>query len=274
MKERLKILITVKTYPIPSGKYGELVCTAGLTEQGQFVRLYPINFRDQPYSKQYRKYQWVEIEAERHHGRDSRRESFRPDCDTLVILGEPIPTLRGDWSERARLVLQNVASSVEQLREQQDKNGTSLGIVRPRMVHDLVAEPTDREWKKSFLAELRQSRIWDDRPVSKQPPRKVPYNFKYVFDCDDPRCKGHRMMNEDWELGSLYWKMIDKGCAEEEAIAKVREKFLTQMCGPDRDPHFFLGTVLSHPKNWVVIGVFWPPAAKQRETDRRQLNLF
>lgn len=36
---KLKILITVKTYPIPSQKYDELVCTAGVTENGEFIRL-------------------------------------------------------------------------------------------------------------------------------------------------------------------------------------------------------------------------------------------
>lgn len=274
MKERLRVLITVKTHPIPSAKYGELVCTAGVTEKGDFIRLYPINFRDQPYSKQYRKYQWVEIDAEHHRGRDSRKESYRPDCDTLVILGEPIPTSRGDWSARAKYVLQNVATSVEELRERQEEDHTSLGIVRPKVVHDLIAEPTDPKWKESFLAELRQARIWDDRPVSKEPPRKVPFKFKYVFECDDPRCKGHRMMNEDWELGALYWRMIDEGCTEDEAIRKVREKFLTQMCGSDRDTYSFLGTVLAHPKSWVIIGVFWPPKPKKVGEGGRQGRLF
>lgn len=33
-KQKLKVLITVKTYPIPSAKYDELVCTAGVTERG------------------------------------------------------------------------------------------------------------------------------------------------------------------------------------------------------------------------------------------------
>ncbi len=55
--ERMKILITVKTYPIPSAKYDELVCTAGVREDGGFVRLYPISFRDLPFSQQYKKYQ-------------------------------------------------------------------------------------------------------------------------------------------------------------------------------------------------------------------------
>lgn len=57
--EQLKVLITVKTYPIPSKKYDELVCTAGITDKGDLVRLYPINFRDLPFSKQYHKYQWI-----------------------------------------------------------------------------------------------------------------------------------------------------------------------------------------------------------------------
>ena len=69
----LKILITVKTYPIPSAKYDELVCTAGVKENGNFVRLYPLNFRDLPYSQKYQKYQWIEVEAEKHTGRDNRK---------------------------------------------------------------------------------------------------------------------------------------------------------------------------------------------------------
>ena len=74
-KQRLKLLITVKTYPIPSKKYDELVCTAGVTETGDFIRLYPINFRDLPFSKQYKKYQWIDVIAEKHQGRDVRKES-------------------------------------------------------------------------------------------------------------------------------------------------------------------------------------------------------
>ncbi len=50
--EKIKVLITVKTYPIPSARYDELVCTAGVTETGDFIRLYPVNFRDLPFSQQ------------------------------------------------------------------------------------------------------------------------------------------------------------------------------------------------------------------------------
>ena len=30
-EKTLRVLITIKTYPIPSSKYDELVCTAGVT---------------------------------------------------------------------------------------------------------------------------------------------------------------------------------------------------------------------------------------------------
>jgi hypothetical protein len=40
-----RILITVKTYPMLSKKYGELVCTVGLRENGEWIRIYPVPFR-------------------------------------------------------------------------------------------------------------------------------------------------------------------------------------------------------------------------------------
>ncbi len=268
--ERKKILITVKTYPIPSAKYDELVCTAGVTEAGNFVRLYPINFRELPFSQQYRKYQWIEVMVEKHKGRDVRKESYRPECDTIKRIGKPIPTKRGDWSERGKYVMKHRAGSMEELYERQKLDRTSLGIFRPKKIHDLVVTPDSYDWKPAFRAALRQARLWEERRVTKEPPRKVPFKFHYVFECDDDRCKrNHRMMIEDWEVGALFWKLVDKGATHEEAIQKVKMKFLDEMCRAEKDAHFYVGTILTHPGSWVVIGVFWPkikpgnPAAKE-----------
>jgi hypothetical protein len=38
---RKRVFITVKTYPPLSEKYDELVCTAGISEDGSWIRLYP-----------------------------------------------------------------------------------------------------------------------------------------------------------------------------------------------------------------------------------------
>jgi len=267
--EHIKVLITVKTYPIPSAKYGELVCTAGVREDGSFVRLYPIIFRDLPYSQQYKKYQWIEVLARKHGGRDARKESYRPDCDSIKICGNPMPTGRGDWSERARYALANVSTSMEDLYDQQIRDRTSLGVFHPKIIYDLIVTPDDPEWKAGFKAELAQARLWDDRQATKEPPRKVPFKFHYQFECDDRRCKrNHRMMIEDWELGALYWRLVDQGASPKEAAERVREKFLHELCGENKDTHFFVGTILSHPRTWVVVGVFWPTirATRRRPT--------
>jgi len=130
----LRVLITVKTYPIPSAKYDELVCTAGVTADGDFIRLYPIRFRDLPYSQQYRKYQWIEVHAEKHTGRDTRKESFRPVEDSLKIIGAPISTKRNGWAERAKYALAKTARSMEALHELQKLDKTSLGVIRPKQI--------------------------------------------------------------------------------------------------------------------------------------------
>lgn len=270
--ESMKVLITVKTYPIPSEKYDELVCTAGVTDAGSFIRLYPINFRDLPFTQQYRKYQWIQVSVEKHGKRDVRKESYRPDPDTLQVLGEPISTDRGTWATRARYVLPNKAQSMEELWRRQDADNTSLGIFRPKRVHDLLIKPDDADWKPQFKAALAQARLWETRKLTKEPPRKIPFKFQYRFECDDPRCKGnHAMMIEDWEVGALYWRNVDSGVAPNEAAGLVRIRFLDEICGPNRDTYFYVGTLLAHPKSWVVIGVFYPKKPSSASSDEHTL---
>ncbi len=273
-KQKLKVLITVKTYPIPSAKYDELVCTAGVTETGDFIRLYPVNFRDLPFSQQYKKYQWIEVVAEKHRGRDVRKESYRPDCDSIQKLGEPIKSNPGNWAERARYALAKKARSMEELQDRRKADRTSLGIFKPKKVHDLVVSADDPDWKAGFKAALQQARLWETRTVSKEPPRKVPFKFHYQFECDDSRCTGHRMMIEDWEVGALFWRLVDQGLSHKDAADKVRAKFLGELCGADKDAHFFVGTILAYPKTWVVIGVFYPKIQPEKRNAATGPTLF
>ena len=103
MAENAKVLITVMTYPHPSRGHQELVCTAGITEEGEWIRLYPIDYRYQPRDRQFKKYQSIEVELEDEgHGNDNRRESRKPNLDTLQVIGEPLDTknLSQNLSER------------------------------------------------------------------------------------------------------------------------------------------------------------------------------
>ncbi len=74
-------------------------------------------------------------------------------------------------------------------------------------------------------------------------------------------------MIEDWELGALTWNCVDAGATSDEACRKVKQKFLDQLCASDRDTHLYVGTILAHPKSWVIIGVFWPRKATESTGD-------
>ena len=102
--ELTSVLITVLTYPHPSKQHQEIICTAGITEKHEWVRLYPIDYRYQPEFRQFRKWQWIKVGlASRGHGNDQRPESRQPDLKTLKILGEPLSTKSG-WEDRRRIV--------------------------------------------------------------------------------------------------------------------------------------------------------------------------
>ncbi len=82
------------------------------------------------------------------------------------------------------------------------------------------------------------------------------------------------MTNEDWEVGALYWNLVDRGATPEEAAAKVKQKFLEEICSPERETYFYVGTVLSYPKSWLVIGTFWPRKGKSGSPIGKTGDLF
>lgn len=251
MAQKLRVLITVKTYPLPSESYQELVCTAGVLENGTFVRLYPIDYRYRPYWQWYKKYQWIEVEAVK-NPKDPRSESYRTvHGGDIRPLGEPLTT-KDNWAERKRYVLAKgvqTMCSLQGLPQEQ----CSLGIIRPASVSGFPIEKTERDWKPKWKALFRQQRLFGPR---QKPLEKIPYRFFYAFTCGDPSCRGHKMMIEDWEVGQLYRSMRDRH-GENAAVEKVKQKFFDQICAANIETHFFVGTVLAY-GTWIVLGTFWP----------------
>ena len=145
--ERTRVLVTVMTYPLPSTKYQELVCTAGITEQGEWARLYPVDYRYRPRTQQFHEYQWIEVElAPRAAGNDNRKESLKPQLESIRVIGEPLPTDNA-WRARRAIIDRLPHHTVNQLKALYDSERVSLGIVRPRRVVDLEIKPADPEWK-------------------------------------------------------------------------------------------------------------------------------
>jgi hypothetical protein len=248
------------TYPHPSKKYQETVCVAGVTEPGEWVRLYPVDYRYRPEHQRFRKWQWIEVAlGERGHGTDQRQESREPDLSTIRLLGEPLSTKR-KWRDRRAIIDAMPHRTVNQLEALFVSDRVSLGIVRPTRVLDLKVTAVERDWPAKYQALWSQLRLFGHQ----KPLTKIPYKFQYVFECEDSD-RPYQVMNEDWELGVLYLKERDRLGSEEAAIASVRRNFFEVMFGEDRDTRFFMGT--RHPYNeWLVLGTFWPPRVQKAPT--------
>lgn len=220
-------------------------------EDGSWVRIYPIDYRLRDYSQWYKKYQWIKVDLGR-HSRDKRPESYRP-LGNIKVLGTPIDT-RNKWAKRKQYVFKKGVKGMCWLNKQSQRD-ISLAIVKPRRVEDFFWEESNPNWTKRQLSALKQLRLFDN--VNYKKVEKIPYKFSYLFYCEDKNCNGHKMMIEDWEVMGLYRKMRDTCSDIDSALEKVKEKFLEDICSPERDTHFFVGTTLQF-GTWIIIGVWWP----------------
>ncbi|MBU2602659.1 MAG: hypothetical protein KKA32_10930 [Actinobacteria bacterium] len=83
----MRIVVTVKTYPNPSTKYDETVCTAG-----------------------------VDLDTHRfvHRSRDARGDTYTPAPDSITTVDSLYRGKKPDWARRNSLVLP-LASDLERL---------------------------------------------------------------------------------------------------------------------------------------------------------------
>ncbi len=270
--ERKKILITVTTYPLPSRKYQELVCTAGLTEAGEWIRIYPVPL-PALVENRFRKYHWIELDLEKRiGGRDFRPESYKPYRSDLsdMVIGNKMGT-EDEWEKRRELCLKNPVSSFKQLLgAAKDRSvATSLAVFKPLKLLDFVIEETDRDWKDAWKEGGQQLTLFEE--FRRLDIKKVPYKFSYKF-LDDSR-KERKLMIEDWEIGQLYWNCLKRAAGDElVACEKVRQKYWDDLA-LTKDLYFFLGTTLKFhaqnaPNPFVIIGLFYPPKSSP------QMKLF
>ena len=272
MKMR-KVFITVKTYPTLSKKYAELVCTAGILDDGRWVRIYPLPFRKLDYDNRYRKYQWMELPLLKNTS-DIRPESFKvADIEKIKLIGEPIGT-KQNWMERKDIIFakNKIYTNLKTLIQQANDNQLSLAIFKPKKIVDFVIKPVARQWNQENLAHLKtQSRqlslFQTEEEVKKEfmIVDKLPYKFSYTF--QDEKGKTSTLMIEDWEIGMLYWNCLKQTKGDEKkAVALVKEKYFNKFL--TKDLFLFLGTTKQYhgwAKNpFVIIGVFYPPLEVQQ----------
>lgn len=266
------ILITVKTYPTLSTSYGELVCTAGLREDGTWVRIYPIPFRQLQEYQKFEKYRIIEAGISRNK-RDPRPESHKVDTGSLTLT-ETILSTKDAWRERRNWVLhrgQVFDDLGELINLANDENALSLATFKPSEIVNFKAEAQAPDWDEKKIVALqalsKQGELfpeWEPANLTKLV-NKLPWKFSYTI--LDRKGRESTMMIEDWEIGALYWACLKASASPEEAVAKVRQMYFDRFI--TLDTYLFLGTTREwhgRGKNpFLVVGVFYPPHQNQPE---------
>lgn len=262
--ERRKILIVTKTYPSISTKYRETVCTAGILldedeKPEEWIRIYPITYRHLENDQQYPRWSIISAEIERNK-KDFRKESFRIEQDSIEILRK-IDT-RDNWRERKEYLLgrQFKFDSVNEIKQQ----NKSLGLIKPKEIKKYYSQRTDRNWKPKQEQVLNQLDLFSEKVDLE----KIPYKFIYQFIDGDREKRNYSI--SDWEIMQLYRNCRNNSklhdlAAEQEALEKVRQK-LEDNFMQTKDLYFIVGNLKNHPQNFMIIGLFYPPVIKYKQT--------
>lgn len=269
---RKKVLLTVTTYPLPSRSYDELVCTAGILETGEWIRIYPVPLsfligqKKEGEMKSY-KYTWLELDLKKRTD-DFRPESYSPENYDFkdLILHQHIDT-KNNWTLRKDYCLKEVYTNLDKLLEtSKDPHNKSLATFKPSSVERLEIEPDEREWKNEWKELRKQGDLFSQDKAPEILIPKLPYKFYYRF--TDDSGKKSRMMIEDWEIGQLYWNCLRSSEGDElKALEKVKQRYEYEFISK-KDICFFLGTTLQwhrrrSPNPFVIIGVFYPKKEPQ-----------
>jgi len=255
-----KILILGTTYPSHSKTYTEIVCTGGIEEEScGMLRLHPVPMRYMSAGQRFKKFQWIEAKI-RKHDSDPRPESYRIDPNTIKV-GEVVENhkVRRSYLESSPHLIQ----SLEALKEKQQADGTSLGIIIPKDILDcsLDYRPSSEraEWENAERARLAQQNLFGEtvKPLDFPEAR-----FMVRWRCDDETCPTHNMGLLVWGIHELYRKLKhDPNCEE-----KVLNKMQQQLDQWERDVFMFLGNFRAILYNFGLMDSYSAPV--QDHTNR------
>ncbi len=252
--ETREVLVTVKAYPTPSKKYGETVCCAGIdVNTGEWIRLFPIPFRDLEESQRFKKYTILRVRCEK-ASRDRRLESYKIDIDSIEILGH-LDTKKKGWQEREKIVLPTVSSS-SCVISTCIRDGRSLATLKPTHISfSWEKAPVQKQAQREAC--YAQLSFFDK---AKEAIEHIPFRFHYCFRCahaDD--CPGHKLPIVDWELGQSYRNWRYRYRNEPTLLKKIEERWLDRMCASKNNVYFYVGNMHRLPGQFLVLGVFYPP---------------
>lgn len=245
-------IILVKASPQVGQKHGETVCCAGVTPDGEWLRLYPVTFRRLEDASKFKR--WDRI---RFHWRkptdDKRPESLRIDQESIEIIGE-LPQ-----KEKQNLLARLEVTDLKAVAAQ----GKTLTLLRPQpqpifVVEAKSAEEIEEE-KKSYESACKQHDMFYTNTL--KPLKPCPFRFKYRYKSDDG---DHFGTCQDWETNATFFNWKNQ-YGEEKALQEMKRVFGEEY--PGKGMVFAMGTHSRHPHVWLINGII-------RMDEVTQMSLF
>lgn len=245
-----RVIILVKALPQPSKQYGETVCCAGITAEGDWKRLYPVRFRHPQGEQSFSRWNWVDFQY-RKPTRDPRHESCYVHEESIKV-GKVLLE-----RERASLLNRIIVGSAVRAAEL----GQSLALIRPRNTRFIFKSKSigelDEE-REAYKQAASQDDFFDQKLADLEP---SPYEFRFSFDDDGGK---HNYQNGDWEAHAMFFRERHRK-SEKQALKWMSEVFNEDY--PKRGMAFAIGNMAKRPQTWQLLGVIRLDHAKQTELE-------
>ena len=176
-------------------------------------------------------------------------------CDSIQVVRNIDAS--GGWKKRKEVILPLAVNSMCQIERLCKSQNVSLGLFRPNRNIEFSWEPVSTELKPGAENRYAQLELFSPQ---KDVLEKIPYIFRYHYFCEDePECNGHNQAIIDWEIGEAYRRWRRNYSDEDTLLEKIRERWLDLICSEKNDVYFYVGNMQRFRKNFMVLGVFYPP---------------
>lgn len=240
-----RALIIGRASPEPSKQHIETVCTGGITEQGELLRLYPIPLRYLEKESRYKLWTWAKFDVQK-NASDNRKESYRVREGSIQILSEV-----KDWSERFELLQPAIVSDRETLDGLYHKDWTSIGVVEIGLV-DFYTRTQKKDWDKD-KPYIKQFHLYEQV----KPLELLPIEMRLKFLCkNNPDCKTHESALIGWQYMEAFRKFRDKYGSGEAAFDAIREKLLAFFADKKKRAFALMGTHHRY-GSWMVAELYF-----------------
>jgi hypothetical protein len=241
---RTRVLIVGRASPEPSKKHIETVCTGGITESGELLRLYPIPLRYLQQEKRYKQWSWAEFEIHKSSS-DKRKESYVVREESIKVLGHV-----DSETERFHLLSKGVVSDRETLDLMRQKDCTSIGLIEIE-VQDLVGKPRRKEWavEKPYI---QQSHLYVEKKPLEQPSIELHIKFRCK---NNSGCKAHQCSLIGWEYTEGLRNFTVKYGSLDGAFMRLKEVLTNRYMDPAKRTFALMGTHFKYP-SWMVAQLY------------------